>query len=68
MSWPCGEFRAVDPDLVVQALVLPILIMCLHRHAMSSSVPDDLLTNDPDVFDRHFEFVLEGLIARPPLR
>lgn len=62
-----GEFRAVDPDLVVQALVLPILTMCLHRHAMSTSVPDDPLTNDPDVFGRHFELVLEGLIHRPPV-
>ncbi|MBT2303876.1 TetR/AcrR family transcriptional regulator [Variovorax paradoxus] len=63
-----GEFRPVDPDLVVHALVLPILIMCLHRHAMGSSVPDDALMNAPDLFSHHLEFVLEGLTPHPPAR
>ena len=62
-----GEFRPVDPDLVVHALVLPILTTCLHRHAMGPSVPDDSLMNAPDLFNRHLELVLESLIHRPPL-
>jgi len=61
-----GEFRPVDPDLVVHALVLPIIVMCLHRDAMRPLVPDDSLMNSPNVFSRHFELVLEGLITRPP--
>lgn len=61
-----GEFRRVDPDLVVHALVLPIIAMCLHRHAMGSLAPEDSLMNAPDVFGRHFELVLEGLVHRPP--
>lgn len=61
-----GEFRPVDPDLVVHALVLPILSTCLHRHAMRPSVPDDFLMNVPDLFSRLHDLVLEGLIARPP--
>jgi AcrR family transcriptional regulator len=56
-----GEFRAVDPDLVAHALVLPILIMCLHRDAMGPSAPADPLMNAPDVFSRHFDLVLQGL-------
>jgi AcrR family transcriptional regulator len=56
-----GEFRPVDPDLVVHALVLPILIMCLHRDAMGPSAPADPLMNAPDVFSRHFDLVLQGL-------
>ncbi|NKI93716.1 TetR/AcrR family transcriptional regulator [Rhizobacter sp. SG703] len=59
-----GEFRPVDPDLVVHALVLPVLFMCLHRHAIGPCVPDDALMNAPDLFTRHLEFVLEGL-AQP---
>jgi AcrR family transcriptional regulator len=58
-----GEFRPVDPDLVVHALVLPIIVVCLHRDAMRPSVPDDSLMNAPDVFSRHFELVLEGLTS-----
>jgi len=61
-----GEFRPVEPDLVVHALVSPILIMCLHRHAMGPSVPKDSLMNTPDDFNRHFELVLEGLSHRAP--
>jgi AcrR family transcriptional regulator len=60
-----GEFRPVDPDVVVHALVLPIIIMCLHRHAIGPYVPPDSLTGAPDLFSRHFELVLEGLIHRP---
>ena len=62
-----GEFRPVDPDLVVHALVLPVIVMCLHRHAMGPSVPDDSLMNAPDLFSRHLDLVLEGLILRPPV-
>ena len=59
-----GEFRAVDPDLVVHALVMPILIMCLHRHAMGPSVSGGPLVNPSDLFGRHFDLVLEGLSQR----
>lgn len=61
-----GEFRPVDPDVVVHALVSPLIFMCLHRHAISPHVPTDPLTRFPDLFSQHFEFVLEGLIQRPP--
>ncbi|MGH8863419.1 MAG: TetR/AcrR family transcriptional regulator [Burkholderiales bacterium] len=63
-----GEFRPVDPDLVVYALVLPVIVMCLHRHAMGPSLPKDSVMNAHDIFSRHFELVLEGLIHRPPVR
>jgi AcrR family transcriptional regulator len=59
-----GEFRPVDPDVVVHALVLPIITMCLHRHAIGPYVPPDSLTSAPDLFSRHFELVLEGLTHR----
>lgn len=60
-----GEFRAVDPDVAVYSLVLPIVMMCLHRHAMGLSAHGDPLTDHPDLFSRHLEFVLEGLAPFP---
>ena len=57
-----GEFRAVDPDLVVYSLVLPIVMVCLHRHAMGPAAHDDPLIEHPDLFSHHLEFALEGLI------
>ena len=62
-----GEFRSVDPDLVAHALVLPILVTCLHRDAMGPSVPDDAPMNAPDAFNGHFELVIEGLSPRRPV-
>lgn len=59
-----GEFRAVDPDLVVYSLVLPIVMVCLHRHAIGPAAHDASLIDHPDLFNHHLEFVLEGLI--PP--
>lgn len=49
-----GEFRAVDPQLVAHSLVLPIVMACLHQHAIDP-------IRHPDLFGRHLEFVLEGL-------
>ena len=61
-----GEFRRVDPDVVVHALVSPLIVTCLHRHAISPHVTTDSLTSAPELFSQHFEFVLEGLTERPP--
>jgi AcrR family transcriptional regulator len=61
-----GEFRPVDPDVVVYALVPPLIVMCLHQHAISPHVAHDALTSFPELFSQHFQFVLEGLIPRPP--
>jgi AcrR family transcriptional regulator len=56
-----GEFRDVDPDLVAHSLVLPIVMVCLHRHAMGPSAHDDPLMDHPDFFNQYLEFVLDGL-------
>lgn len=61
-----GEFRAVDPDLVAHSVVLPIVMVCLHQHAIGPTARGDDLINHPDLFRRHLEFVLEGLIPPSP--
>jgi AcrR family transcriptional regulator len=58
-----GEFRAVDPDLVVYSLVLPIVMVCLHRHAIGPTAHDESLIDHPDLFNHHLEFVLQGLVT-----
>ncbi len=30
-----AEFRAMDPGVAVDALVLPLIAACLHRHAIA---------------------------------
>ncbi|HEU0204509.1 MAG TPA: TetR/AcrR family transcriptional regulator [Burkholderiaceae bacterium] len=63
-----SEFRAVDPDLVVNALVLPIIATCLHRHAIGPYVPCEFIAADQQALGRYFELVLEGLMDRPAER
>ncbi|MBI5719780.1 MAG: TetR/AcrR family transcriptional regulator [Burkholderiales bacterium] len=58
-----GEFRAMDPDLVVNALVLPVVATCLHRHAIDPHVPCAFITAGHEALGRHAELVLQGLMA-----
>ena len=59
-----GEFRRLDPDVVVRSLVLPMIMGCLHRHTIGACAAVDPLLDDPDFFARHVEFVLDGLVPR----
>jgi AcrR family transcriptional regulator len=59
----CGEFRAIDPDLVVNALVLPVIATCLHRHAISPHASCAFITAGHDALGRHVELVLQGVMA-----
>jgi AcrR family transcriptional regulator len=61
-----GEFRRVNPDLVAHSLVLPMFMVCMHRHAINPLAPGDSLLNNPALFIEHFELVLEGLASRTP--
>ena len=60
-----GEFRAVNVDDAVHSLVLPLIMLCLHRHSLGAcagnSVADMRL--DPLRFiSAHINLVLDGLI------
>lgn len=58
-----GEFRAIEPDLVFNALVLPIIATCLHRHAIDPHAPCAFITAEHEAPGRHVELVLQGLTA-----
>jgi hypothetical protein len=60
-----GEFRPVDVPSVVLSLVLPMVMLCLHKHSLGACTPmeDEV---DPKVFiQQHVELVLGGLLAAP---
>jgi len=58
-----GEFRPVNPDLVAHSLLLPMFMVCMHRHAIDPLAPGDPQLNDPELFIEHFELVLEGVAS-----
>lgn len=56
-----GEFRPVDVPSAVLSIILPMIMLCLHKHSIGACVP---LSNevDPHAFIRqHVELVLQGL-------
>lgn len=56
-----AEFRAVDPDLVMNTLVLPVIASCLHRHAIDPYVPCRFLCAGGDALGCSLDLVLQGL-------
>lgn len=56
-----AEFRAVDPDLVMNALVQPLIATCLHRQVINPYMACPFITGDHEPPGRHFEWVVRGL-------
>jgi AcrR family transcriptional regulator len=63
-----AEFRAVDLNHAVDALVLPLIAACLQRHAIAPYASSEATPCGHDDLDSYFEFVLEGLMDRPAER
>ena len=58
-----GEFRTVDPRVTVMSLLLPMVMLCLHKHSLAPCMPADAEV-DPHLFiQQHVELVLRGLQA-----
>jgi TetR/AcrR family transcriptional regulator len=61
-----GEFRRVDVASAVHSIVLPLVMLCVHRHSLGACAPG--LSLDPQAFIRtHIDLVIRGL-TRPPAR
>lgn len=63
-----AEFRAVDPNSAVDALVLPLIAACLQRHAITPYASSDATPCGHDDLNNCLELVLEGLMDRPAER
>lgn len=59
-----GEFRAVDVDHAVHSLVLPLVMVCLHRHSLGACTPADWHLDGRAFIAQHVALVLEGLSTR----
>jgi len=60
-----GEFRSVDVDNAVHSLILPLVMICLHRHSLGAC-PGDWHLDGQAFIARHIDLVLTGLSATPP--
>ena len=61
-----GEFRAVDVEAAVQSLVLPMVMLCVHKHSLGACAPVQALL-EPALFVRqHIDLIVRGLAADAP--
>jgi AcrR family transcriptional regulator len=60
-----GEFRPVDVDAVVHSIVLPMVMLCLHKHSMGAcGFADAHLTQPAQFIRQHLDLILHGLRSR----
>jgi AcrR family transcriptional regulator len=58
-----GEFRAVNIESAVHSLILPMVMLCAHKHALGACTPHAI---DASKFIAdHVELVLSGLLQAP---
>jgi AcrR family transcriptional regulator len=57
-----GEFRPVDVPSVVMSLVLPMVMLCLHKHSLAACAPMESAVEPKRFIAQHVELVLHGLL------
>jgi AcrR family transcriptional regulator len=57
-----GEFRAIDVDNAVHSLVLPLVMVCLHRHSLGAC-PVEWHLDGHAFIHHHVNLLLHGLLA-----
>ncbi len=57
-----GEFRRIEPDHVVHSIVMPLILLCVHKHSLAACGFAEPTLQHPDQFIRqHLLLILEGL-------
>jgi len=59
-----GEFRAVDIESAVHTLLLPMVMLCTHKHALGACTQHTI--DAPKFIADHVDLVVRGLLAEPP--
>lgn len=60
-----GEFRPVPVESAVHSVVLPLVMLCLHKHSLGACAPVPSLTEPADFVADHFALLLRGLMVDP---
>ena len=65
-----GEFRPVDVEAAVQSLVMPMVMLCVHKHSLGACAPVQALLDPPRFVRQHIDLIVRGLLAgaRPRTR
>jgi AcrR family transcriptional regulator len=60
-----GEFRPVNIDATVHSLLLPMVMLCIHRHSLGACEPNEAQQDPLGFIHHHMHLILRGL-AQPP--
>jgi AcrR family transcriptional regulator len=63
-----GEFRQVDVPSVVMSLILPMVMLCLHKHSLAVCETAAPAVEPRRFIAQHVELVLHGLLVAQPQR
>ena len=62
-----GEFKPVDIDSAVHSILMPMILLCLHKHSFAACGIGKEMDIDPVTFMRqHLRLIFAGLRAGPP--
>jgi TetR/AcrR family transcriptional regulator len=61
-----GEFREVDVPSAVHSLLLPMIMLCVHRHSLGACEASASIGDPLDFIRAHFELLLRGLRQMQP--
>ncbi|WP_372525705.1 TetR/AcrR family transcriptional regulator [Piscinibacter sp.] len=59
-----GEFRPINVEGAVHSLVLPMVMLCLHKHSLGACSAIESLGHPHDFIQQHIDLVLRGLEIR----
>jgi AcrR family transcriptional regulator len=63
-----GEFERVDVAAVVHSLVLPMVMVCLHKHSLGACSRHVDRLDTPSFIRSHVDLVIRGLLRQPGVR
>jgi AcrR family transcriptional regulator len=61
-----GEFRPLDADAAMHSLILPLIMVCVHKHSIGACSQTPALFEGPSFIRQHVDLVLAGMAATAP--
>ena len=60
-----GEFRPLDAGVAMHSLILPLIMVCVHKHSIGACSQTPALFEGPAFIRQHIDLVLAGMAAGP---
>ena len=61
-----GEFRPMDTSVAMHSLILPLIMVCLHKHSIGACSQTPAFFDGPTFIREHVDLVLAGMAVGAP--